>query len=70
MEITNMEKQVSGKKGLFTPEELDVVICALIRYQTEARSRLPIMEKYASPQHLANHLQRFATVEKLLKDLV
>lgn len=64
-----MEKQVSGKKGVFTTEELDVLICALIRQQTEFRGRLPTMEKYASPEHLANHLARLAVGERLLKDL-
>lgn len=64
-----MEKQISGKGGLFTAEELDLMICALIRHQSEMRSRLPIMEKYASPEHLANHQARIAVGESLLKDL-
>ena len=64
-----MEKQISGKRGLFTAEELDVIICALIRYQTELRARLPIMEKYAGPEHLESHKERIAISEELLKDL-
>jgi hypothetical protein len=67
-----MEKQLSAKAGLqwqFTAEELDVLICALIRQQSELRARLPIMEKYAGPEHLANHKTRIAVGEQLLKDL-
>jgi hypothetical protein len=64
-----MEKPVSGKRGLFTPEEIDVILCSLIRQQSEMRSRLPIMEKYARPEHLANHKARIAVGEGLLKDL-
>lgn len=64
-----MEKQIHGKRGLFTPEELDVVVCALISQQSEFRKLLPIMEKYANPKHLANHLERIAIGEKLLNDL-
>jgi hypothetical protein len=64
-----MEKPVSGKRGLFTPEELDLVLCALVRQQTDFRSRLPIMEKYAGPEHLANHRRRLELGERLLEDL-
>jgi hypothetical protein len=64
-----MEKPVSGKGGLFTPAELDLIICALVRQQTDLRSRLPIMEKYASAEHLVNHRRRLELGERLLEDL-
>jgi hypothetical protein len=47
-------------------ESLDLITCALIRQQTELRSRLPIMQKFASPQHLANHEAKITLGEKLL----
>jgi hypothetical protein len=64
-----MEKQVSGKRGLFTAAELDLILCALVRQQSDFRSRLPIMEKYAGAEHLANHRAKLVLGEQLLKDL-
>jgi hypothetical protein len=64
-----MEKQVSGKRGLFTAAELDLILCALIRQQTELRARVSIMEKYASAEHLANHRAKLVLGERLLEDL-
>jgi hypothetical protein len=57
------------KSAVFTPEELDYVICALIRHQSELRSRAHPMERFASPEHLAKYLARIALGEKLLADL-
>lgn len=64
-----MEKQITGKRGLFTPEELDFVICALLRYQTDLRARTKLMERFAAPEHLANHQAKIALGEQLLEDL-
>jgi hypothetical protein len=57
------------KSAVFTPEELDYVICALIRHQTELRSRTHLMERFATPEHLAKYLAKLALGEKLLEDL-
>jgi hypothetical protein len=54
---------------VFTPEELDYVCCALIKYQTDLRARTKLMERFATPEHLANHQAKIALGEKLLDDL-
>jgi hypothetical protein len=60
---------MSNKTVLFTPEELDHVCCALIKYQTDLRARTKLMERFANPEHLANHRAKIALGEKLLSDL-
>ena len=57
------------KSAVFTPEELDYVCCALIKYQTDLRVRTKLMERFANPEHLANHRAKIALGEKLLSDL-
>jgi hypothetical protein len=57
------------KSAVFTPEELDLLLCALFRYQTELRSRTPLMQRFATNEHLAKHLAKVALGEKLLQDL-
>jgi uncharacterized protein YceH (UPF0502 family) len=51
----------------FSHEEVDLLVCALLRYQTELRSRSPLMERFATPEHLANHLSKIARGEALLE---
>ena len=51
----------------FSHEEMDLLVCALIRYQTELRSRTPLMRRFATPEHLANHLAKIALGDALLK---
>jgi hypothetical protein len=60
---------MSNKTVLLTPEELDHVCCALIKYQTDLRARTKLMERFAAPEHLANHRAKIALGEKLLNDL-
>jgi hypothetical protein len=60
---------VSNKTVLLTPEELHHVCCALIKYQTDLRARTKLMERFANPEHLANHRAKIALGEKLLEDL-
>ena len=57
------------KSAVFTAEELDYVICALIRHQTELRSRTHLMERFATSEHLARYRAKIALGEKLLADL-
>jgi hypothetical protein len=57
------------KKALFTERELDYLLCAIIRQQTEFRSRLPLMERFANTEHLANHREKIVLGERLLEDL-
>jgi hypothetical protein len=64
-----MEKEVKGKRALFTEAELDYLLCAIIRQQTEYRSRIPLMERFANAEHLANHRAKIALGERLLEDL-
>lgn len=61
--------EIKGKRGLFTPEELDLLLCALLRYLTELRSRSRLMERFASPEHLEKHRAKIALGERLLEDL-
>ena len=51
----------------FSHDEVDLLVCALLRYQTDLRSRSPLMEKYASPEHLANHQAKIALGEALME---
>jgi hypothetical protein len=51
----------------FSHDEVDLLVCALLRYQTDLRSRTPLMEKYAASEHLANHLSKIALGEALLE---
>jgi hypothetical protein len=55
-------------KNLLEPAELDYLVCALIRYQSELRTRTNIMEAYAAPGHLANHRAKLSVGEKLLEE--
>jgi hypothetical protein len=57
------------KTAVFSAEELDYVCCALIKYQTDLRARTKLMERFATPEHLANHQAKIALGEKLLSDL-
>jgi hypothetical protein len=57
------------KSAVFTPEELDYVCCALIRYQSDLRARTKLVERFANPEHLANHHAKIVLGEKLLSDL-
>jgi hypothetical protein len=58
-----------AKSAVFTRAELDYVCCALIKYQTDLRARTKLMERFATPEHLANHRAKIALGEKLLADL-
>jgi hypothetical protein len=51
----------------FSHEEIDLVVCALLRYQTDLRTRTPLMERFASPEHLASHQAKIAMGEALLE---
>jgi hypothetical protein len=51
----------------FSHDEIDLLVCAVLRYQTDLRSRTPLMEQYASPEHLANHQAKIALGEALLE---
>jgi ribosomal protein L29 len=64
-----MEKEIAGKRGHFTPEELDYVLCALLKYQAELRGRTSLMQRFANPQHMENHRAKIALGERLLEDL-
>jgi hypothetical protein len=57
------------KSAVFTCEELDHICCALIKYQTDLRARTKLMERFANPEHLANHRAKIELGEKLLEDL-
>jgi hypothetical protein len=50
----------------FSHDEVDLLVCALLRYQTDLRSRSALMEKYADPEHLASHQAKIALGEALL----
>jgi len=54
---------------VFNPDELDLLLCALVRYTSELRSRTSLMERFASPEHLASHRAKIATAEALLERL-
>jgi hypothetical protein len=62
-------ESIETKTAVFTPEELDYVIGALIRHQSCLRSRTHLMERFATAEHLANHRAKIALGEKLLNDL-
>jgi hypothetical protein len=51
----------------FSHEEIDLLVCALLRYQTDLRSRTPLMERFATPEHLASHQAKIALGETLLE---
>jgi hypothetical protein len=51
----------------FSHDEIDLLVCALLKYQTELRIRSPLMEKYAAPEHLASHMAKIAQGEALLE---
>jgi hypothetical protein len=51
----------------FSFDEIDLLVCALMRYQTELRSRTPLMERFATPEHLATHQAKIALGEALLE---
>jgi hypothetical protein len=53
---------------LFTPAERDYILCALIKYGSELRSRTHLMERFASPEHLQNHRAKILLGEKILND--
>lgn len=63
-----MEK-ITGKRELFTPEELDLIVCALLRYSAELRSRSRLIERFADPKHVQSHKAKIALTERLLEDL-
>jgi hypothetical protein len=51
----------------FNHEEVDLLVCALLRYQTDLRSRSALMERFANPEHLASHQAKIALGEALLE---
>jgi uncharacterized protein YceH (UPF0502 family) len=51
----------------FSHEEVDLLVCALLRYQTELRTRTQLMERFATPEHLASHQAKIALGEALLE---
>lgn len=57
------------KRWAFTEAELDYLVCALIRYQSELRTKTKIMEAHASADHLANHRARLLVGTRLLDAL-
>jgi hypothetical protein len=64
-----MEKLVINKKAeLFTAAEVDYIICALIKYQTELRGRTHLMERFADREHLERHAAKILLGEKILND--
>jgi hypothetical protein len=63
-----MESEIKGKSALFTGPELDYLVCALIRYQSELRAKTNIMEAHAGAEHLANHRARLKMGERLLEE--
>lgn len=63
-----MEKEIRGKQALFTAPEIDLILCALLRYSTELRSRSRLMERFASAEHLEKHRAKIALGEKLLEE--
>jgi hypothetical protein len=64
-----METEPKARRAFFTEAELDYLLCAIIRQQTEFRSRLPLMERFANAEHLSNHRAKIALGERLLEDL-
>jgi hypothetical protein len=64
-----VEKEIKIKRAVFTEAELDYLLCAIIKQQTEFRSRIPIMERFAAADHLANHRAKIALGERLLEEL-
>jgi hypothetical protein len=51
----------------FSHDEIDLLVCALLRYQSDLRTRTPLMERFATPEHLANHQAKIARGEALLE---
>ena len=51
----------------FSHDEVDLLVCALLRYQTDLRTRTPLMERFANPEHLASHQAKIALGEALLE---
>ena len=53
---------------LFTPAEIDYILCALISYEADLRSRTGLMERFAAREHLENHCGKIMLGEKILKE--
>ncbi len=53
----------------FSAVEIDYMMCAVIRQQTELGSRTHIMRRFARPEHLASHEARIELGEVLLQKL-
>jgi hypothetical protein len=51
----------------FSHDEIDLLVCALLRYDSELRSRSSLMERFASPEQLSNHRAKIARSEALLE---
>ena len=51
----------------FNHQEVDLLVCALLRYQTDLRTRTLLMERFANPEHLASHQAKIALGEQLLE---
>jgi hypothetical protein len=51
----------------FSHQEVDLLVCALLRHQTDLRARTPLMERFASPEHLASHQAKIVLGETLLE---
>jgi hypothetical protein len=51
----------------FSHDEIDLLVCALLRYDSELRSRSSLMERFASPEQLNNHRAKIARSEALLE---
>ena len=52
---------------LFNQEEIDLLVCALLRYDSELRSRTSLVERFASTEQLSNHRAKIARSEALLE---
>lgn len=66
-----MKEEVERKDKLdsFSAEELDLVVCALVRYCSELRHRTSLLERFGTWQHLEKHRAKIALGEKLLEKL-
>lgn len=53
----------------FTNEETDIIVCALLKYVAELRSRSHLLDRFASPEHLQNHRAKISLGERLLNQL-
>lgn len=63
-----MKEEIKTRAATFSPQELDLIGCALIRYLSELRARSRLMERFGAPQHMEKHRAKIALGEKLLEE--